>query len=123
MGSILKGMKDREWKFMLEVCGGLDISLLSDIEPLNPDDESDMRVRTCVALGERSELGAGLRGYSVTPWFPTMEELEAFCQRHIERFRAAMGACEQGGAVPDATNWDEEEPQDGRMTEGRKTRM
>jgi hypothetical protein len=84
-----------------EVCELLDIGILHDIEPLS-NDEEDYRYKPVVALGQRAEYGAGLMGLTVTPWFENYEQLEAFCAKHIDRFRVESSA----GTCPDATDWE-----------------
>jgi hypothetical protein len=86
-----------------EVCELFDIQVLCDIEAVGDGD--DLRVKPCVALGCPGELAAGIPYVVVTPWFPTEEELDEFCELNINRFRLAAAACERGEAVPDATEW------------------
>jgi hypothetical protein len=46
-------------------------------------------------------------GYTMTPWFRSAEDLNAFCKKHIERFRmsAEAFALDLDVTVPDATEW------------------
>lgn len=90
--------------FINEVCSLFDVEILTDVESLS-NDENDFRVKPVIAIGARAELGAGLIGFVMTPWFSTEEELDAFCQRNIEAFRVAAEACENGAPVVDATEW------------------
>ena len=93
--------------FIKEVCDLLDVMVLTDIESLNNEDEKETRVRPVLALGCRAEYGAGMSGYTMTPWFRSAEDLNAFCEKHIERFRmsAEAFALDLDVTVPDATEW------------------
>ncbi len=93
----------RVGRYINEVCELLDIEVLCDIEEVG--DGNDFRVKPCVALGWYGEPAAGIRYGVVTPWFPTEEKLDEFCELNINRFRLAAAACERGEAVPDATEW------------------
>ena len=65
------------------------------------------RLELVYALGTPQELGAGIRRHQMTPTFSSVEELKAFCARHLEHFREisrAQGASGQY-AVVDATEW------------------
>jgi hypothetical protein len=73
------------------VCQLFDVEVLYNIEAVS-DDENDFRVRPCVALGEISDYAAGFRGYEITPWFSSEEELDEFCECNINSFHIA--ACE-----------------------------
>lgn len=63
------------------------------------------QVTTVVAIGERVEPAAGLQGVILTKWFSKEDDLEAFCERNIEKFRAAAKACDEGAADPDTATW------------------
>jgi hypothetical protein len=39
-----------------------------------------------------SNYATEFRGYEITPWFPSEEELDEFCERNINSFHIA--ACE-----------------------------
>lgn len=91
-------------RFINEVCGMFDIYVLHDMEPLS-NDENDFRFKSVVALGWNAEPDAGIRYGVVTPWFSTEEELDVFCQRHLEEFKTAAVACDNGAPVVDATEW------------------
>ena len=84
------------------VCEHLDIEILHDIEEIHGE-ENNPKVYPVVSLGQKAELGAGLRGCQVTPWFRDEAELDAFCGRHLNRF-LAVG---EDDRVPDARMWDE----------------
>ena len=92
-------------RFIEEVCNLFDVEVLCDIEPVDPANEADVRYNPVIAIGARAELGAGLVHYVMTPWFKDETELNYFCERNIEKFRAASTACDEGAAVPDATDW------------------
>lgn len=93
--------------FTKEVCDILDVMVLTDIENINNEDENETRVRPVLALGCRAERGAGMIGFTMTPWFRSAEELNAFCEKHIERFRQTAKDFELDLdiPVPDATEW------------------
>lgn len=88
-----------------EVCELLDIQLMIDGVDVAPEGDEQAQMRTVWMLGWPQELNAGIRSGEVTPWFFTMDELEAFCVRHLEKFRAHAIA-NPDGPVPDATGWD-----------------
>lgn len=94
----------RVGRYINEVCELFDLTVLCDIEAVS-DDENDFRVKPVIAIGQQSELAAGLPGFTLTTWFSTEEELDEFCELNINRFRVAAAECEMGAAVPDATGW------------------
>ncbi len=107
-------------RFIDEVCNLYDCEVIVDIEetlvfppkgmPFNLPTadylkmEPDTHVKPVVAIGSRSDYSAGLVSFVMTPFFSTLEELNAFCERHIERFRA-IGE-DPDAPAPDATEWD-----------------
>jgi hypothetical protein len=99
-------------RYVDEVCNLYDCEVLCDIEetehdPLGVDwtglRETVTKVEPVIAIGSRAEMGAGLVGFVMTPWFHTLEELDAFCWLHIEKFRE-IGEKDDEPA-PDATGW------------------
>jgi hypothetical protein len=92
-------------RFIDEVCNLFDVEVICDIETADPLNEAEVRYNPVVAIGARAEHGAGLFGYTMTPWFREMVDLNHFCERNIEKFREASVACDNGAAVPDATGW------------------
>jgi hypothetical protein len=98
-------------RFIDEVCNLFDVEILCDIEetehdPLGVDwtglRETQTRVKPVVALGSRGELAAGLVSFVMTPWFNSLEELNAFLQWHIELLRRMDGA---DTPAPCMTDW------------------
>lgn len=85
----------RVGRYINEVCGLLDVTVLHDITI-----ENDV-VTGCVALGQEGEINAGIRFAVVTKWFANEQELDEFCELNINRFRIAA---QQQTAV-DATEW------------------
>lgn len=98
-----------------------DVTVVADIEEPGdgehkagcPKTDADGEECTCnpvqvYALGWPQELSAGIRGGYMTPFFRSMDALEAFCKKHLERFREAAQACERDldVSVPDATTWE-----------------
>ena len=81
----------RVGRYINTVCQLFDVQVLYDFEAVS-DDENDFRVRPYVALGEMSNYATEFRGYEITPWFPSEEELDEFCERNINSFHIA--ACE-----------------------------
>jgi hypothetical protein len=55
-----------------------------------------------VWLGQKPDLETGLTGFTMTPTFKSLVDLESFCKRNIERFRAIP----EGEPAPDATDWE-----------------
>jgi len=91
-------------RYINEVCELFDITVLCDftVEGEGTDNET---IKPCVALGWNSEPDAGIRYGTVTNWFSTEAELDEFCELNINRFRIAAAECDNGAAVPDATEW------------------
>lgn len=80
-----------------EVCELYDLTLLTDLAG-----EPDGGYRIIYYIGQQRELAAGLRGFEMTPTFDELTGLEAFCQRHIERFRQES----EYAVYPEATAWE-----------------
>lgn len=101
-------------RFIDEVCNLYDCDMLCDLQqqsaflhmldlsqPMpDPVDPDALFVKSVVFIGSR----AGEISFVMTPVFNSMEELEAFCNRHIERFRSL--AENPDAPAPDATEWD-----------------
>lgn len=87
------------------VCELFDMQVLTD---LIADDELLRNAYGVYYLGQRAEPAAGLRHVEMTPSFRTMGQLEAFCKRHIERFRdiAQQMDADDHIPTPDATGWE-----------------
>lgn len=81
---------------MHQVIELFDVTVISDLE---------WDMKPFYALGQRPELSAGLRGFHMTPYFNTLDELEAFCRRNLQRFKEIIDADPEAPA-PDATNWE-----------------
>jgi hypothetical protein len=77
---------------------------LFDLAPLTDMREVEGKFQSVVSIGQRYDYSAGLHGFTVTPYFDTLPELEAFCQKHIERFREI--AKDEDAPTPDATGWE-----------------
>ena len=106
-----------------EVCELFDVTVLADIhEPAQgahiapcpkvdgdgygvgaEEIECTCRPIQCYAIGWNGEPDAGIRYGTVTNFFDSMNELEAFCERNIERFRQA--AKDDEAVIPDASDW------------------
>lgn len=92
----------KDFPSIAEVCELFDVEVLTDlfdIDDANPNAGGPFVV---YFLGQNPELAAGLRGFTMTPHFKTTKELESFCKRHIERFRAVT----EDAPAPDATGWE-----------------
>lgn len=96
-------------KFTEEVCELFDATILSDVEfPEGGDGSEPLNEwKPIYAIGWNAELGAGLRGGTITNFYPTEQALEDFCERHIERFRALSAL---DAPAPDASDWDMKSP-------------
>jgi hypothetical protein len=95
-----------------QVCEMFDLTVLNGIEEPSthvapcPQVAADGDGCTCApvqvfAIGANSELSAGLRGFAMSPYFNTMEELEAWCVRNSAKLKEFADKEE----LPDATNW------------------
>jgi hypothetical protein len=88
--------------FTVEICEAYDMQVLSDYWG-GTDERPDLG-HPLYALGRRAELSAGLRGCQLTPYFDSMEKLESFCERNIDKFRSYLDA-DPDAPAPDTTNW------------------
>jgi len=89
-----------------EVRGLFDLTVIRDLEE-REGSKAPARLELVYALGVPEEFTAGIRRNQMTPSFCSIQELNAFCERHLERFRQisrAQGASGQY-AVVDATAW------------------
>lgn len=75
-------------RFIDEVCNLFDVEILCDIEPIADRINWDVRYRPTVALGSRTDKVS----FIMTPWFTSLEELNAFLQWHIGLLRKLDGA-------------------------------
>lgn len=91
-------------RYTNEVCRLFDCDILCDIEVSTGENPEELRVMPLVAIGSRGEYQGGLVSFIMTPFFSTMERLDDFCKRHIERFREV--AEDQNSPAPDATEWE-----------------
>ncbi len=89
-------------KFIQEVCEMFDVEVLCDIEPAEPENEESTKIIQVIALGCRAEMGAGLWGFTMTPWFSTEQELDDFLGLHIDSLRVHAATVEH---VPNITDW------------------
>ena len=87
-----------------EVRDLFDVTIIRDLAE-REGSKAPARLELVYALRATEELAAGLRRYRMTPSFCSVEELNAFCERHLKRFREISRAQEAGGqyAVVDAT--------------------
>jgi len=97
-----------------DACSYLDLSVLSDIreketfkapEVLGVSDSYDPPMVPCYALGERQDHSAGLHGFSFTPYFDSMLELDDFCKKHMGKIRDISKSLEDGAAYPSNDWW------------------
>lgn len=87
---------------LCEVCEMFDVQVLQDY--WSGTDEHPEAGHSMFGLGMKPELGAGLRGFYMTPWFETLPELYGFCTKNIGKFREHNRENPDGPA-PNATNW------------------
>lgn len=97
-------------RYVDEVCNLFNCEVICNIvekehDPLGVDwtslRETQTIVEPVIAIGSRIEFDTGLAGFVMTPWFHELAELNAFCQRHIEKFRDLV----EKQPAPDATSW------------------
>lgn len=89
----------KEFPNVADACDALDLSVLSDIR------ENDDKPQPCYALGERAELAAGLRGFSFSPYFDSMRELDDFCAKHSAKIADIAALLEKGEGYPSNDWW------------------
>lgn len=82
-----------------DACTYLDLGVLSDIR------ESNDKPQQCFALGEKQDHSAGLNGFSFTPYFDSMLELDDFCKKHMAKIREIGKELEDGGSYPSNDWW------------------
>src|SRR5258708_30541686 len=88
-----------------EVRDLFDLTVIRDLEE-REGSKAPARLELVYALGAPEELAAGNRRYRMTPSCCSIEELNAFCERHLKRFREISRAYARGQyAVLDATEW------------------
>jgi hypothetical protein len=86
-------------RFIDEVCNLYDCEVLADCEQV------EGLIHSVVSIGSRGSYENVEVSFTMTPRFNSLEELEAFCSRHIEKFR--MIAEDPDSPAPDATEWAE----------------
>lgn len=74
-------------RYIDEVCNLFDVEILCDIEAIPDRINWDVRYKPTVAIGSRSDEVS----FVMTPWFTSLEDLDAFLQRHIATLRAMNG--------------------------------
>ncbi len=70
-------------RFVDEVCNLFDVDVVCDIEAIPDRVNWDVRYKPMIALGSRSEAVS----FIMTPLFTSLEELDAFLERHIATLR------------------------------------
>jgi hypothetical protein len=74
-------------RFIDEVCNLFDVEVLCDIEPVADRVKWEVRYKPTLALGSRSDEVS----FIMTPWFTSLEDLDAFLERHIATLRTMVG--------------------------------
>ncbi len=89
-----------------EVRDLFDLTIIRDLEE-REGSKAPARLELVYALGAPEELTSGICRHQMTPKFCSVEELNTFCERHLERFREISRAQEASGqyAAVDATAW------------------
>jgi hypothetical protein len=88
-------------RFVDEVCNLYECDVLADCEQI------EGLIHAVVSIGSRGGYEDVEVSFTMTPHFNTLEELNAFCGRHIEKFRMIAEDPEQ--PAPDAdecAEWD-----------------
>jgi hypothetical protein len=78
---------------------------LLDCELLFETGENDQEL---LFLGDAGDESIGRPAYRATPFFRTLDELEAFCAQHLERYQV-IDIPKEG--VPTRWFWEQSEPQ------------
>jgi len=106
LGKRLDGLTHSYPSALDEVRDLFDLTIIRDLEE-REGSKAPARLELVYALGVPEELTAGIRRSQTTPSFCSVKELNAFCERHLKRFREISRAQEAGGqyAVVDATEW------------------
>src|SRR6266446_10401085 len=106
LGKRLDGLTHSYPSALDEVRDLFDLTIIRDLEE-REGSKAPARIELVYALGAPEDLTAGVRRHQMTPSFCSVAELNAFCERHLKRFREisrAQGASGQY-AVVDATEW------------------
>ena len=106
LGKRLDGLTHSYPSALDEVRDLFDVTIIRDLEE-REGSKAPARLELVYALGAREELTAGIRRSQMTPSFCSVQELNAFCERHLERFREISRDQEASGqyAVVDVTEW------------------
>ena len=106
LGKRLDGLTHSYPSALDEVRDLFDLTIIRDLEE-REGSKAPARLELVYALGVSEELTAGIRRNQMTPSFCSVQELNAFCERHLERFRQISRAQAASGqyAVVDATAW------------------
>ena len=81
-------------RYIDEVCNLYDCDVLADCEAV------EGLIHCTITIGSRGSYENVEVSFTMTPRFNSMQELEAFCTRHIEKFRMIAEDPEQ--PAPDA---------------------
>lgn len=95
-----------------EVCDLFDVQVITDVEETtshaSPCPKIDGDGEECICppvplyvIGGRGEANAGLRRFTMSPYFYSTDELEAWCQRNMAKLKEAATKED----MPDATDW------------------
>lgn len=76
------------------VCDMFDLTVLME--------QGDEHGSPVYAIGRPQELAAGLRHFTLSPYFQTLHGLEAWCEHNLDKLRTYADSDEP---IPDASNW------------------
>jgi len=85
-----------------EVCDLYDMSVISDIIEGDDSSEDHPKPITVYCIGYRGDRSVGMDEFQLTPWFNSMEGLNAFCLKHIDKFREVSDLSNP----PDTHKWE-----------------
>src|SRR5260370_24655334 len=88
LGKRLDGLTHSYPLALDEVRDLFDVTIIRDLEE-REGSKAPARLELVYALGAPEEFTAGIRRQQMTPSFCSVEELKAFCERHLKRCLAS----------------------------------
>ncbi len=106
LGKRLDGLMHSYPSALDEVRDLFDVTIIREFDERDGS-KAPGRLELVYALGAPGDLTAAVRRHQMTPGFGSVAELDAFCERHLKRFREISRAQAASGqyAVVDATEW------------------
>lgn len=91
-----------DYPSLVEVMSLLDCGVREDLDCDGPG----MPGLPLFSLGEHAEPAAGLHGFTASPSFHSLAELDQFCAAHMDQYEAIGAELERNSAYPETWFWD-----------------